>query len=90
MSRLPLGAALAASAALCLFAAAPAHALPDFDGDGVPAPDDCDPLDGAIAPGKPDRPDLRFEDSNCDGIDGDPARAIFVWSGGATTSRRAR
>ena len=79
MSRITC-AAIVAAASLWLFGAAPAHALPDFDGDGVLAPADCDPLDGAVAPGKPDRPDLSFQDSNCDGIDGDPARAIFVWN----------
>jgi hypothetical protein len=57
---------------------AKAWALPDYDGDGVVGAADCNPLDGGVAPGKPDRPDLAFEDTNCDGIDGDVAHAIFV------------
>ena len=60
-----------------------AWALPDFDGDGAVAPQDCNPLDGAVAPGRPDAPDLAFEDTNCDGIDGDVARAVFVSLGGS-------
>ena len=60
-----------------------AHALPDFDGDGVLPPADCNPLDGAVAPGRPDAPDLAFEDTNCDGIDGEAARAVFVSLGGS-------
>ena len=76
----PVRAAAIAAISICAIGlgGAPAYALPDFDGDGALAPADCDPFDGAIAPGKPDRPDLRFEDTNCDGIDGDRARAIFV------------
>jgi hypothetical protein len=35
------------------------------------------------APGAADKPDLGFVDSNCDGIDGDKANAIFVAPGGA-------
>src|SRR5256885_15233414 len=34
------------------------------------------------APGASDKPDLGFVDSNCDGIDGDKANAIFVAPGG--------
>ncbi len=41
----------------------------------APALADC-------APGAVDRPDLGFVDSNCDGIDGDKAAAIFVAPGG--------
>ncbi len=42
----------------------------------APALADC-------APGAVDRPDLGFVDSNCDGIDGDKAAAIFVAPGGS-------
>ena len=60
-------------------AAAPsADRVKDGDGDGVPAPADCRPLDRAVYPGAPDKPDLTFEDTNCDGIDGDLSGAIFV------------
>ena len=37
-------------------------------------------------PSQTDDPDVSFEDSNCDGIDGDRARAIFVAGGGANTA----
>ena len=40
------------------------------------------PAHAACAPGAADKPDLAFEDSNCDGIDGDKASAIFVAPGG--------
>lgn len=53
-------------------------AEPDYDGDGWVSPADCQPLDPAVHPGAVDRPDLSFEDTNCDGIDGDAARSIFV------------
>ncbi|HEY7632645.1 MAG TPA: hypothetical protein VH817_18210 [Thermoleophilaceae bacterium] len=36
------------------------------------------PALAACSPGAPDKPDLGFVDSNCDGIDGDTARALFV------------
>jgi hypothetical protein len=39
---------------------------------------DCNDSDAAIHPGAPDDPDAAFVDSNCDGIDGDIAKAIFV------------
>jgi Putative metal-binding motif len=66
------------------FAGAPAAlASPaDYDGDGTANAQDCAPLDPAVHPGAVDRPDLSFEDSNCDGIDGDRAHAIFVAPGG--------
>jgi CARDB len=51
---------------------------PDADGDGVPDATDCAPTDPAVFPGALDDPDLAFIDTNCDGIDGDPTRAIFV------------
>ncbi len=55
---------------------APAPA--DSDGDGTPNAQDCAPNDASIHPGAPDLPDLSFVDSNCDGIDGTAANAIFV------------
>jgi hypothetical protein len=60
----------------------PPPADPDPDHDGYAAPSDCAPNDPAIHPGAPDAPDLGFVDSNCDGIDGDESRAIFVAPGG--------
>ena len=51
--------------------------MPDYDGDSSTS-DDCQPLDPAIHPGAPDSPDLAFEDTNCDGIDGDAAQAVFT------------
>jgi hypothetical protein len=57
------------------------YAAPDYDGDGSTA-DDCAPLDPAVHPGVSDKPDLSFEDTNCDGIDGDLGRAIFVTKSG--------
>src|SRR3954471_5668275 len=65
--------------ALSFLAAAPAVAATprDWDGDGVIA-GDCAPLDSAIHPGAVDAPDLGFVDSNCDGIDGDAAGAVWV------------
>ena len=50
----------------------------DSDGDGFPDNLDCAPRDPSIHPGAPDAPDLKFVDSNCDGINGDASRAIFV------------
>jgi hypothetical protein len=51
----------------------------DLDNDGfVSAPLDCAPNNAAIHPGAVDRPDLQFADTNCDGIDGDAATAIFL------------
>jgi hypothetical protein len=69
----------ACAAALALVAAGGlAHAAPpDYDGDGHVA-GDCRPLDPNVHPGAVDRPDLQFKDINCDGVDGDLAKAIFV------------
>jgi hypothetical protein len=50
----------------------------DGDGDGSLAPDDCAPDDDEIHPGVADLPDPSFADTNCDGIDGDKALAVFV------------
>jgi hypothetical protein len=41
------------------------------------------PASAACAPGAADKPDLAFVDSNCDGIDGDKAAALFVAPGGS-------
>src|SRR5438552_963890 len=66
-------------AVIATFALLPAvaRATPDYDGDGHVA-DDCAPFDPNIYPGAPDRPDLSFQDTNCDGIDGDASHAVFV------------
>ena len=50
----------------------------DTDGDKYPDAQDCAPTDPAINPGAADLPDLSFVDSNCDGIDGTEAKAVFV------------
>jgi hypothetical protein len=50
----------------------------DPDRDGYAAPQDCEPNDAAAHPGAEDLPDLAFVDTNCDGIDGDEAKAVFV------------
>lgn len=50
----------------------------DTDGDGYPDSADCGPNDATVHPGAADKPDLALVDANCDGIDGDAARAVFV------------
>jgi hypothetical protein len=50
----------------------------DPDRDGYTAPLDCKPNDPAIHPGAADLPDLGFSDTNCDGIDGTEAKAVFA------------
>ena len=63
------------------FQPGPAGAVPvvgDLDGDLIGGAADCAPLDPSVRPGAPDRPDLGFTDTNCDGIDGNAANAIFV------------
>jgi len=50
----------------------------DSDGAGFPDSVDCAPRDPSIHPGATDVPDSGFVDSNCDGIDGNPADAVFV------------
>jgi len=72
-----LGSTAALALLLCLLAAATASAAPDYDGDGAVA-NDCQPLDPAVHPSAPDEPDLAFEDTNCDGIDGTESNAVFV------------
>jgi hypothetical protein len=74
--RISLTVALALFISLFAVSAASA-ARPDFDGDHFTS-NDCAPLDPAVHPGALDKPDLNFEDTNCDGIDGDKAKAIFV------------
>jgi hypothetical protein len=49
----------------------------DVDGDGYAAKD-CAPTNAARHPGATDLPDATFLDQNCDGIDGDKAKAVFV------------
>lgn len=58
----------------------------DPDKDGYAAPADCKPDDNAVHPGAPDKPDLAFADTNCDGIDGDEADSIFVSPTGNNTN----
>jgi hypothetical protein len=72
-----IGSTAALTLFLSLFVSAAAWATPDYDGDGAIATD-CAPLDPNAAPGKPDQPDLSFQDTNCDGIDGTESKAIFV------------
>ncbi|HRQ78639.1 MAG TPA: putative metal-binding motif-containing protein [Gemmatimonadaceae bacterium] len=53
--------------------------LADVDGDGFsPNSGDCNDLVATTYPGAEDRPDGDFVDSNCDGIDGDIAQAVFA------------
>jgi hypothetical protein len=56
--------------------------VPDTDGDGHIG-DDCAPSNRDIHPGASDFPDASFVDSNCDQIDGDIAKAVFVATTGA-------
>ena len=60
--------------------------LIDLDADGFDSTIDCDDADSAIHPGAADLPDDAFVDSNCDGIDGDEADAVFVLSSGADSA----
>lgn len=51
----------------------------DSDGDGfTPGEGDCNDNDRAVNPAVEDEPDTALIDANCDGLDGDPSRAIFV------------
>jgi hypothetical protein len=56
----------------------PPPAPKDSDGDGYLDSLDCGPTDPAVHPGAADLPDLSFLDSNCDGLDGTEANAIFA------------
>ncbi|MGH3265729.1 MAG: hypothetical protein ACRDNS_27470, partial [Trebonia sp.] len=62
------------------------HVVHDSDGDGTPDSQDCAPNDPSIHPGAADTPDLGFVDSNCDGIDGDVTKAIFVSPNGSDSN----
>jgi hypothetical protein len=53
-------------------------AAPDSDNDGVPDSADCSPSNGSVNQAAADAPDLDFADTNCDGIDGDARKAVFV------------
>jgi hypothetical protein len=64
----------------------PSGVARDSDGDGVVDAVDCAPSDPAINPRAVDEPDLDFVDANCDGIDGDAARAVFVTPSGSDAS----
>ena len=51
----------------------------DTDLDGWANFTDCAPTDGLISPGTKDTPDApNFRDTNCDGVDGNARKAIFV------------
>jgi hypothetical protein len=53
--------------------------LHDADGDGYsPSTGDCNDADSTVHPGAVDYPDPAHIDSNCDGLDGDRSKAIFV------------
>src|SRR5437588_3309299 len=52
----------------------------DQDCDGWYGAADCNDQNASIHPGASDGPDLKFIDSNCDGIDGNVKHAIFVSS----------
>lgn len=58
----------------------------DCDGDGYDDDIDCNDRDRAVHPGAPDDPELSFKDTNCDGIDGDAARSVFVSQAGVDTN----
>jgi hypothetical protein len=45
-----------------------------------------DGFDGCLAASTPDLPDDNFEDTNCDGIDGDKSAAIFVAATGSDSA----
>lgn len=55
----------------------PAPVPIDTDGDGYIA-GDCAPTNASVHPGADDFPEPSYVDSNCDGIDGDKAKALFV------------
>lgn len=56
----------------------------DVDGDGATAVGgDCAPADPGVGPSAADQPDLALIDANCDGMDGDPTKAVFVSTTGS-------
>jgi hypothetical protein len=63
---------------------------PDADRDGTPDAQDCAPNDPAVHPGAVDKPDASSTDANCDGIDGDESRSIFVAKTGEDTNPGTR
>jgi hypothetical protein len=52
--------------------------------------DDCDDTDAAFKPGAPDAPDAFGHDQNCDGIDGDVTRSVFVSETAGTDANGGR
>jgi hypothetical protein len=80
--------AIAVTASCCAMVTSAAEAaVKDWDDDGAVAPADCRPLDPAFHPGATDKPDVAFDDTNCDGVDGDAAKAVFVDGGGGLDTR---
>src|SRR5690606_20767371 len=59
---------------------------PDRDDDGSPNDKDCAPDDASTYPNAPDRPDLNFHDSSCDGTDGRESTAVFVDDSGSDSN----
>lgn len=69
----------------------PAPGASDADGDGVPDARDCAPQDAAVHEGADDRPDVpQMRDTNCDGVDGDAARSVFVSTTGTDANPGTR
>jgi hypothetical protein len=64
----------------------PANTEIDSDGDGTLDTLDCAPQNRDVHPNAPDRPDLSFVDSNCDGIDGTEKDAVFASPSGNDTN----
>ena len=55
------------------------RSMPDGDRDGWANFTDCAPTNPGVNPGVSDKPDVpNFRDTNCDGIDGNARRAVFV------------
>src|SRR3954467_259478 len=74
----------ALTSSLLLLGATGVALASDYDADGYSttgSPADCNDLDPNIHPGATDTPDLAFQDTHCDGIDGNVAKAIFVDAG---------
>src|SRR5690348_2480014 len=82
-----LAATVSLSSCLLLAGFAGTALASDYDGDGSSTPADCNDFDAAVHPGATDKPDFVFEDTNCDGIDGDVNKAIFVDGGGGLDTR---
>jgi hypothetical protein len=64
---------------------ADASCSPDADADGYnppPCGGDCNDSDPEVQPGQDDFPDMQGLDANCDGIDGEINKGIFVSTGG--------